>query len=174
MSGWPFSVLLALCQFRFQKKFIRLRDLVNSLCRKADSISRQLHRENRQLTSLGDLSADMASKLKQFLSVRGMASSIHHVKHYFELQNDEAFPVGQVPDCVKVAALRGDVTRRGIQSSLEAAFPFVDPGHFEIDRDKITFHLLKKEPWTAYQVKFVELMLSEIIPAGTAASLSVE
>lgn len=121
-----------------------------------------------------DLSADMASKLKQFLSVRGMASSIHHVKHYFELQNDEAFPVGQVPDCVKVAALRGDVTRRGIQSSLEAAFPFVDPGHFEIDRDKITFHLLKKEPWTAYQVKFVELMLSEIIPAGTAASLSVE
>lgn len=45
---------------------------------------------------------------------------------------------------------------------------------FEIDRDKITFHLLKKEPWTAYQVKFVELMLSEIIPAGTAASLSVE
>lgn len=121
-----------------------------------------------------DLSPEMVSKLEQFLSVKGMASCIHHVKHYFELQNDEAFPIGQVPECVKIAALRGDTTRSGVQSALKAAFPFVDPNRFEIEGNKVTFHLLKEERWTAYQLQFVDLMLSEIMPVGTIASLSVK
>ena len=119
-----------------------------------------------------DLSEEMVSKIEQFLSVRGMATSIHRVKHYFELQNDETFPVGQIPDCVKTAALKGDATRRGVQSALEAAFPCVDSSRFEIEGNRVTFHLLKEESWTAYQVRFVELLLSEIIPAGTIANLS--
>ena len=45
-----------------------------------------------------DLSDSKIKALKQFLSDQGMASCVHNVKHYFELQNDEAFPIGQIPN----------------------------------------------------------------------------
>lgn len=120
-----------------------------------------------------DLTPKMISKVTDFLLGYGMASCIHNVKHYFELQNDEAFPIGQIPDCVRNAALKGDVTRKGVQSAITSAFPFVDSSSFEIDRSTVTFHLLKDEQWTPYQVKFVELMLTEILPAGSIAKLSM-
>lgn len=102
-----------------------------------------------------------------------MASCIHNVKHYFELQNDEAFPIGQIPDCVRSAALKGDVTQDGVQSAIRSAFPFIDSEYFEVDRNVVTFYRLKREQWTPYQIKFVELMLSEILPAGSIAKLSI-
>lgn len=119
-----------------------------------------------------DLSAQTVSKLSRFLSENALASNRHIVKHYFELRNDEAFPIGQIPDCVKDAALKGNATRAGVQASIKAAFPFVDSNNIEVNKDTVTFHLLKDEHWTPYQVKFVELMLSEIIPAGTTAKLA--
>lgn len=119
-----------------------------------------------------DLTLDMASKLEHFLSVRGMASCVHHIKHYFELQRDEAFPIGQIPECVKNEALRGNVTQTGVQCAVKATFPFVDPDHLSIEKNVVTFCLLKKEQWTPYQIQFVEMMLTEILPAGMVAKLS--
>lgn len=120
-----------------------------------------------------DLTDKMASDLTQFLTVNGLASCVHKVKHYFELQSDEAFPIGQIPDCVKKAALNGDVTYAGVQSAVRATFPVIDPEHFEIEKNVVTFHLLKEDNWTPYQRKFAELMLTEILPVGSTAKLAV-
>ena len=121
-----------------------------------------------------DLSEDMISQLKRFLAERGMASCVHVVKHYFELQNDEAFPIGQVPACLKAAALRGDVSWAGIQSALKEVFPLFDPDRIDVERNVVTFHLLKDETWTPYQKQFAELMLAEILPVGSVARLAME
>lgn len=110
--------------------------------------------------------------LKQFLADRGMATYVHNVKHYFELQNDEAFPVGQVPDRLKEAALLGNVSQAGVQSALKAVFPLVDPDRFDVENDVVTFHLLKNVSWTQYQREFAELMLTEILPVGSTAKLA--
>jgi len=120
-----------------------------------------------------DLSEEMVSQIKQFLSVRGMASCIHHVKHYFELQKDEAFPIGQVPDCVRNAALKGNVTHSGVQSAVRASFPSIDSEHFELEKNRVTFYLLNQEQWTPYQIQFVEMLLTELLPVGSVAKLSV-
>lgn len=119
-----------------------------------------------------DLDDTRVSALKQFLADKGMASCVHDVKHYFELQNDEAFPIGQVPDCLKEIALLGNVTQAGVQSALKAVFPLIDPDRLDIEKDVVTFHLLKNVTWTPYQRKFAELMLTEILPAGSTAKLA--
>jgi len=119
-----------------------------------------------------DLSEQMISRLNLFLSQNGSASSLHIVKHYFELQKDEAFPIGQIPDSVKNAAIKGDVTRAGVQNSIKAAFPFIDPERFEVEKNEVVFHLKNNEQWTPYQIRFVEMMLTEILPAGSVAKLS--
>lgn len=119
-----------------------------------------------------DLDDTRVSALKQFLADKGMASCVHNVKHYFELQNDEAFPIGQVPDRLKEIALLGNVTQAGVQSALKAVFPLIDPDRLDIEKDVVTFHLLKNVSWTPYQRKFAELMLTEILPAGSTAKLA--
>ena len=119
-----------------------------------------------------DLSEEMSSQIQKFLSKRGMASCIHNVKHYFELQKDEAFPIGQIPDCVRKAALKGDVTRIGVQTAVRDSFPFIDSQHFDIEKNIVTFHLLKQEQWTPYQIQFVEMLLTEILPIGSTAKLA--
>lgn len=121
-----------------------------------------------------DLSDDMAEKLNHFLSKMGMASCVHIVKHYFELQNDAAFPIGQIPDCLKEAALEGNVSRAGICSALKKVFPLIDSEHFEVENAVVTFHMLKEENWTPYQRTFTELMLSEILPVGATAKLAMD
>lgn len=118
------------------------------------------------------LSDANVTALKQFLSKHGMASCVHNVKHYFELQNDEAFPIGQVPDRLKEVALLGNVSQAGVQSALKAAFPLIDPDRLDIEKDVVTFHLSKDVSWTPYQRKFAELMLTEILPAGSTAKLA--
>lgn len=97
-----------------------------------------------------DLDEHMSSQIQQFLSEMGMASCVHKVKHYFELQNDEVFPIGQIYDCVKNVALKGAVNRAGIQSALKATFPIIDPERFEVNGSVVTFHLRKEERWTSY------------------------
>ena len=119
-----------------------------------------------------DLNEKMISKLNLFLSQNGLASNRHIVKHYFELQKDEAFPIGQIPDCVKAAALRGNVTGAGVQHSIKTAFPFIDSEHFEVEKNEVTFYLKNNEQWTLYQIQFVEMMLAEILPAGSVAKLA--
>lgn len=119
-----------------------------------------------------DLDDTRVSALKHFLADKGMASCVHNVKHYFELQNDEAFPIGQVPDRLKEIALLGNVTQAGVQSALKAVFPLIDPDRLDIEKDVVTFHLLKNASWTPYQRKFAELMLTEILPAGSTAKLA--
>lgn len=119
-----------------------------------------------------DLDDTRVSALKQFLADKGMASCVHNVKHYFELQNDEAFPIGQVPDRLKEIALLGNVTQAGVQSALKAVFPLIDPDRLDVEKDVVTFHLLKDVSWTPYQRKFAELMLTEILPAGSTAKLA--
>lgn len=120
-----------------------------------------------------DLNEEMIFKLTRFLKRNGLASCVHQVKHYFELQNDEAFPIGQIPSCVKKAALEGNVSYAGVQSAVKATFPVIDPEHFEIEKDVVTFRLLKEDNWTPYQRKFAELMLTEILPVGSTAKLVV-
>lgn len=120
-----------------------------------------------------DLSDDMAEKLNIFLSEMGLASCIHIVKHYFELQKDEAFPIGQIPDCLREAALEGKVSRSGICSAIKKVFPPIDPERFEVENAEVTFHLRKAENWTPYQKAFAELMLSEILPVGSTARLAI-
>lgn len=119
-----------------------------------------------------DLREQMISRLNLFLSQNGLASCHHIVKHYFELQRDEAFPIGQIPDSVKSAALKGNVTKIGVQDSVKTAFPFIDSDHFEVKENKVVFHLKNNEQWTPYQIRFVEMMLTEILPAGSIAELS--
>lgn len=121
-----------------------------------------------------ELSEDMISQLDQFLSETDQAGFGHIVKHYFELQNDEAFPIGQAPDCLKKAALRGNVSRAGICSSVKEVFPLIDPERFEVEKGIVMFHLLKEEKWTPYQKKFAEFMLTEILPVGTVARLAMD
>ena len=118
-----------------------------------------------------DLDEGTISQMQRFLSEMGMASCIHKVKHYFELQNDEVFPIGQIPDCVKNVALKGAVSYAGIQAALNAAFPPIDPERIEVDKNVVTFHLRKDECWTPYQRKFAELMLTEILPVGSTAKV---
>lgn len=121
-----------------------------------------------------DLSEDMVSQLEQFLLEMGMASCRHIVKHYFELQKDEAFPIGQVPDCLKKVALTGNVSRAGIQSAVKEVFPLVNAEQFDVEKNVVTFHLLREEKWTPYQKKFAELMLTEILPVGSVARLAMD
>lgn len=121
-----------------------------------------------------DLSEDMISQLGQFLSGMGMASCIHIVKHYFELQKDEAFPIGQVPDCLKKVALTGNVSLAGIQSAVKEVFPLIDAERVDVEKNVVTFHLLREEKWTPYQKKFAELMLTEILPVGSVARLAMD
>ena len=118
-----------------------------------------------------DLRKANTVEMQQLLLEMGMASCIHKVKHYFALQNDEVFPIGQIPDRVKNVALRGEVKRTWIQAALRSAFPAIDPERFEVDDSVVTFHSQKEERWTPYQRKFAELMLAEILPVGSTAKV---
>lgn len=119
-----------------------------------------------------DLSDSKIKALKQFLSDQGMASCVHNVKHYFELQNDEAFPIGQIPNRLKEIALLGNASQAGVKSALKAVFPLIDPERLDVDKNIVTFHPLKDVSWTPYQRKFAELMLAEILPVGSTAKLA--
>lgn len=119
-----------------------------------------------------ELSESKTQKIKQFLAVNGMASCVHNVKHYFELQNDEAFPIGQVPDCLRKVALEGNVSVTGVKAAVEKVFPLIDPNQLNVKKDIVTFHLRKDVSWTPYQRKFAELMLTEILPVGSTAKLA--
>lgn len=121
-----------------------------------------------------DLTENTISKLDHFLAVNGLASCVHHVKHYFELQNDEVFPIGQVPDCLKKVALQGKISEAGVRTALKTVFPLIDPEHFEQEGSSVVFHLQKDLSLTDYQRKFTELMLSEILPAGATAKLDIQ
>lgn len=118
-----------------------------------------------------DLSEEMVLRLKQFLKKKGMLSRIHNVKHYFELQKDEVFPIGQIPDIVKRVALIGNTTVKGVQAAVKVAFPFIDSDHFLEEKNEVTFYLRNNEQWTSYQIQFVEMMLTEILPVGSSAKL---
>lgn len=119
-----------------------------------------------------ELSDPITQKIKLFLTRNGLASCVHNVKHYFELQNDEAFPIGQIPDCLRNVALEGNVSVAGVRAAVEKVFPLVDSSHFDVDRDVVTFHLRKDVSWSPYQRKFAELMLTEILPVGSTAKLA--
>lgn len=121
-----------------------------------------------------DLSNDSISQIKNFLSEKGMATCRHIVKHYFELKNDEAFPIGQVPPHIIHEALKGDVTFSGVKSALKMAFPSINPENIEIENNEVTFHTLNDTNWTPYQRQFVVLMLSEILPVGSVAKLACD
>lgn len=119
------------------------------------------------------LRVELISEIEQFLSKHGLLSCTHTIKHYFKLQDDEPFPIGQIPDVVKNAALKGNVTQSGVQDSIRVAFPFIDSDRFEISKNEVTFHLKIDEQWTSPQIQFVEMMLTEILPVGSVARLSL-
>ena len=114
----------------------------------------------------------LKSDISTFLKADGLAHCSHEVKHYFELMNDQAYAVGQVPPLVSEAALIGDISHHGIQAAIKRAFPFIDPDKINIDDHIFTFHVLKDEQWSEHQRMFVEMLLIEILPTGMISKLA--
>jgi hypothetical protein len=114
-----------------------------------------------------ELSMSDIGQIDKFLRHKGLVSCWHTVKHYFELRNDNVFPVGELPVLVRELALLGDVTYRGVHKSLSIAFPPLDPDSIKAEGTTVFVSPKLGLIPTESQVKLLEILLNEVLPLGS-------
>jgi hypothetical protein len=111
------------------------------------------------------------NELKNFITHYGPSNCIYIVKHYFEIRNDNVFPIGELPQGIQLLALQGNLNYDGMFEIIDTFFPKIDANTIDIKQGIVQISPKTGVVFTVFEADFLEKMLSEIMPLGCIAKI---